>query len=111
MDKIYKKSQLVIARSGASTIAELTSIGLPAIFIPLPHAMEDHQYFNAKAIDEDSNAGWCYRQTDISAVILAKKINELIHDRNLLSNASKNLLNRKSNGAKYLADTVLKIIQ
>lgn len=110
MDKIYEKSQLVIARSGASTIAELTSIGLPAIFIPLPHAMEDHQYFNAKAI-EDSNAGWCYRQTDISAIILAKKINELIHDRNLLSNASKNLLNRKSDGAKYLADTVLKIIQ
>jgi len=110
MDKIYEKSQLVIARSGASTIAELTSIGLPAIFIPFPHAMEDHQYFNAKAI-EARNAGWCYRQADISAIILAKKINELICNRNLLNSTSKNLLSRKSDGAKYLADTVLKIIQ
>jgi len=110
MDKIYAKSQLVIARSGASTIAELTSIGLPAIFIPLPHAMEDHQYFNAKAI-ETSNAGWCYRQNDISVFILAQKINELIINRNLLKTASNNLLKRKTDGAQYLADTVLKIIR
>ena len=110
IDKIYEKSQLVIARSGASTIAELTSIGLPAIFIPLPSAAEDHQYFNAKAI-ENNNAGWCYTQKEVTPIILADKIHTLINNRYLLKTASTNLLKRKNNGTKYLADTVLKIIQ
>lgn len=109
IDKIYNNSQLVISRSGASTIAELTNSGLPAIFIPYPYAMEDHQYYNAKAIS-DGKAGWFFRQEDVSAKILAKKINNLINNRELLKKASNNLLKRKSNGAKHLADTVLKII-
>jgi UDP-N-acetylglucosamine--N-acetylmuramyl-(pentapeptide) pyrophosphoryl-undecaprenol N-acetylglucosamine transferase len=110
MPEIYNKTQLVIARSGASTIAELTNIGLPAIFIPYPYASEDHQYFNAMAV-ANSNASCCYRQNEVSSTLLAKKINELITDRELLKEASKQLLSRKSDGAKYLADTVLKIIE
>ncbi len=109
MAEIYTKTDLVISRSGASTVAELVSIGIPAIFIPFPYAMEDHQYFNAKAI-EDSKAGWCFRQEEVTPIILAQKICELVVDRKLLKETSKNLLNRKNNGAKYLADTVLKII-
>lgn len=109
MAEIYSKTDLVISRSGASTVAELVNVGVPAIFIPFPYAMEDHQYFNAKAI-ETNKAGWCFRQEEITPLILAQKIYELIIDRNLLKETSKNLLNRKNNGAKYLADTVLKII-
>ena len=109
MAEIYSKTDLVISRSGASTVAELVNVGVPAIFIPFPYAMEDHQYFNAKAI-ENSKAGWCFRQEEITSIILAQKIYELIVDRKLLKETSKNLLNRKNNGAKYLADTVLKII-
>ncbi len=110
ISEIYNKSQLVIARSGASTIAELSNIGLPAIFIPYPYAADNHQYFNAKDL-ENSNASWCYAQKDISSLILAEKINELITNRDLLTQASKNLLSRKTNGARHLADTVLKIIE
>ncbi len=106
---VYKKTDLVIARSGASTIAELTTIGLPAIFIPLPRSMEDHQTFNAMALVNE-NASWCYNQKAITPEILAKKLLELIENRTLINQASQNLLRRKSNGAKYLADTVLKII-
>jgi UDP-N-acetylglucosamine--N-acetylmuramyl-(pentapeptide) pyrophosphoryl-undecaprenol N-acetylglucosamine transferase len=109
MAEIYAKTDLVISRSGASTIAELVNVGVPAIFIPFPYAMEDHQYFNAKAI-EASKAGWCFRQESLTPSILAQKIFELMADRKLLKEASKNLLNRKNNGAKYLADTVFKII-
>ncbi len=109
MAEIYSKTDLVISRSGASTVAELVNVGVPAIFIPFPYAMEDHQYFNAKAI-ENSKAGWCFRQEEVTDIILAEKIYELIIDRKLLKEASKNLLNRKNNGAKYLADTVMKII-
>mgnify|MGYP001145265340 CR=1 FL=1 len=109
MHEIYNKSQLVISRSGASTIAELTSIGLPAIFIPLPDAAEDHQYFNAKAI-ADNDAGWYFRQNDALAEKLAAKLAKLIADRTLLQNASNKLIARKNDGAKNLAATVLKIM-
>ncbi|GAB4167750.1 MAG: undecaprenyldiphospho-muramoylpentapeptide beta-N-acetylglucosaminyltransferase [Rickettsiaceae bacterium] len=110
MAEIYSKTQLVIARSGASTIAELVHAGVPAIFIPYPLAMDDHQYFNAKAI-ADSGAGWCYRQENLTAEILAQKLQTLITNRKELLAASKNLTKRKKKGAaKYLADTVVKII-
>lgn len=110
INDIYNETDLVIARSGASTIAELTTIGLPAIFIPFPYAMEDHQTFNAMAL-VNNNASWCYNQKDITPNILAKKLHELIINRNLVKQASQNLLKRKTNGSKYLADTVLKIIE
>lgn len=110
INDIYNESDLVIARSGASTIAELTAIGLPAIFIPFPYAMEDHQKFNAMALVND-DASWCYNQKDITPHVLAQKLHELIINRDLIEKASRQLLKRKTNGTKYLADTVLKIIE
>jgi UDP-N-acetylglucosamine--N-acetylmuramyl-(pentapeptide) pyrophosphoryl-undecaprenol N-acetylglucosamine transferase len=106
---IYKETDIVIARSGASTIAELTSIGLPAIFIPFPYSMENHQMFNAMALVND-NASWCYDQKNITNEVLAQKLLTLIKDRNLLLEASKNLIKRKTNGAEYFANTVIEII-
>lgn len=108
--EIYADSDLAITRSGSGTVAELVTIGLPSIFIPFPYAMEDHQYYNAKAL-EDSGASWCCRQETLTPEILANKILALINNRKLLINASENMIKRKSNGTKYLADTVLKIIQ
>ncbi|PCJ29068.1 MAG: undecaprenyldiphospho-muramoylpentapeptide beta-N-acetylglucosaminyltransferase [Rickettsiales bacterium] len=110
ISEIYDKAQLVIARSGAGTIAELAATGLPAIFIPFPSAAQNHQYFNAKSI-EDMGAGWCFVQEEVSAPILAAKLSELLEDRSLLEDASRKLLARKTDGSKYLADTILKIIQ
>ncbi len=49
-------AQLVIARSGASSVAELAVIGRPAILIPYPHAMDDHQTANAAALSEPGGA-------------------------------------------------------
>ncbi|HJQ61162.1 MAG TPA: undecaprenyldiphospho-muramoylpentapeptide beta-N-acetylglucosaminyltransferase [Vineibacter sp.] len=45
-------AHLVVARAGASTVAELTTSGRPSVLVPFPHATEDHQRANAKAIDE-----------------------------------------------------------
>lgn len=55
MDKAYAASDLVIARAGATTIAEITSLGLPAILIPYPHA-NGHQQANAKVLKEVGGA-------------------------------------------------------
>ena len=52
MDDLYRRSRLVIARSGAISLAELAAAGLPAILVPLPSAMDDHQRKNAKSVAE-----------------------------------------------------------
>ncbi len=86
----YIKADLIICRSGASTIAEITEASLPAIMIPLKSAAENHQYYNAKVV-EDLGGGWCFEENKLSAEILADKILELILDRKKLENASKKI--------------------
>jgi UDP-N-acetylglucosamine--N-acetylmuramyl-(pentapeptide) pyrophosphoryl-undecaprenol N-acetylglucosamine transferase len=56
LPKVLAQSHLVIARAGASTIAELTVAGRPAILIPLPTAMDDHQTANAREMAEEGGA-------------------------------------------------------
>ncbi|WP_425362293.1 undecaprenyldiphospho-muramoylpentapeptide beta-N-acetylglucosaminyltransferase [Candidatus Tisiphia endosymbiont of Mystacides longicornis] len=109
MDQQYANQELVISRAGASTISELSYIGLPAIFIPLPFATENHQFYNAKAL-EDSGAGWCFEQNKIIAEKLADKLLVLIKNRDILERASCELLKRKNDGSNILADTVEEIV-
>lgn len=101
----YQNTDLVISRAGASTIEELTYIGLPAIFIPLPSAADNHQYYNAKLL-EDEKCGWCIKQDDISSKKLAGKIFELISNPKILENMSQNLLKRRKEGHKLLSNLI-----
>ena len=64
------KSQLVIGRSGAGTVAELMVIGRPAILVPLPHALDDNQTPNADAL-ADAGGGWRVAQRDLTPAKLA----------------------------------------
>lgn len=52
MDQAYSAADLVICRAGATSLAELGVLGLPAILVPYPHAAADHQYKNAAAVAE-----------------------------------------------------------
>ena len=67
------KSHLVIARAGASTIAEVLTIGRPAVLVPYPHAMDDHQTENARAIDA-AGAAWLMPQTAFTPEALAGRL-------------------------------------
>ncbi|HJD55732.1 MAG TPA: undecaprenyldiphospho-muramoylpentapeptide beta-N-acetylglucosaminyltransferase [Rickettsia endosymbiont of Pyrocoelia pectoralis] len=109
MPNRYQNADLVISRAGASTIEELTYIGMSSIFIPLPSAADNHQYYNAKLL-EDAEAGWCLEQNSISAAQLADKILELINDPKLLKQTTENLLKRKKEGHKLLSDLIEKVI-
>lgn len=64
------KTHLVIGRSGAGTVAELTVIGRPAILVPLPHALDDNQTPNADAL-ADAGGGWRIAQHQLTPQKLA----------------------------------------
>jgi UDP-N-acetylglucosamine--N-acetylmuramyl-(pentapeptide) pyrophosphoryl-undecaprenol N-acetylglucosamine transferase len=52
MAQAYEWADLVIGRSGAMTVSELSALGMPSILIPYPHAMDNHQLFNARFLEE-----------------------------------------------------------
>ena len=83
----YAAAHLVICRSGASTIAELTAIGRPAIMVPYPHAVDDHQAFNAHALD-DAGGGWLMPETSFAADALATRLDSLFSLPKLLETAA-----------------------
>jgi UDP-N-acetylglucosamine--N-acetylmuramyl-(pentapeptide) pyrophosphoryl-undecaprenol N-acetylglucosamine transferase len=63
-------AHLVVGRSGASTVAELTAAGRPALYIPYPHAADDHQMANARAV-EAAGAGWVMGQSEFTPAAMA----------------------------------------
>jgi UDP-N-acetylglucosamine--N-acetylmuramyl-(pentapeptide) pyrophosphoryl-undecaprenol N-acetylglucosamine transferase len=80
-------AHLVIARAGASTIAEVTTAGRPIILVPFKHAMDDHQTANARAIDI-TGGGWMMPEDDFTEVALAAKLQTLLTDLDLLPAAA-----------------------
>jgi UDP-N-acetylglucosamine--N-acetylmuramyl-(pentapeptide) pyrophosphoryl-undecaprenol N-acetylglucosamine transferase len=81
------KAHLVIARAGASTVAELTVMGRPSILIPLPHAVDNDQLQNANLL-AGAGAGWCIEQKDVSPERLASAITRLLSAPQILADAA-----------------------
>ncbi|XDZ66277.1 undecaprenyldiphospho-muramoylpentapeptide beta-N-acetylglucosaminyltransferase [Alphaproteobacteria bacterium LSUCC0684] len=82
-----EKAHLVICRAGASSVAELAAAGRPAVFVPYPHAMDDHQTANAMAAAA-IGGGWCVPEAEMSAGSLAGRIASLVSDGETLSKAA-----------------------
>lgn len=76
LPRIIADSHLVIARAGASSVAELAVIGRPSILVPLPHALDNDQLRNATTLAESGGA-WCIEQKDLSPERLAAEIARL----------------------------------
>jgi len=102
--KLYEKIALAdfaISRAGASTLFELAANKLPTLFIPYPYAAGDHQYYNAKFLEE-KKAGFVRRE------INKKEFLEIIENIDL-SQISRNLAKiNKKNAAKYIVDEILR---
>jgi UDP-N-acetylglucosamine--N-acetylmuramyl-(pentapeptide) pyrophosphoryl-undecaprenol N-acetylglucosamine transferase len=99
-------SHLVIARAGASTIAELTAAGRPAILIPLPSATDDHQTSNAREMAKAGGARMI-SQAAFTPVELAKQMQKLGLDPDALANAAARACAvGRPNAASDLADLV-----
>jgi UDP-N-acetylglucosamine--N-acetylmuramyl-(pentapeptide) pyrophosphoryl-undecaprenol N-acetylglucosamine transferase len=80
MDYAYKLADIVVARAGATTIAEISALAIPTIFIPYPHAASRHQYFNARPIC-DRGLAICYPEEKLSGAGLAVRLVPLIEDK------------------------------
>ncbi|QQV76308.1 undecaprenyldiphospho-muramoylpentapeptide beta-N-acetylglucosaminyltransferase [Sphingomonas aliaeris] len=99
-------AHLVIARAGASTLAELTCAGRPAILVPLPSATDDHQTANAKEMT-DAGGARTIAQTAFTPVELAKQMQRLGLDPAALQNAAGRARScGRPDAARDLADLV-----
>lgn len=87
MEKIYKAADLLVTRAGAMTITEISIAAKPAILIPLKTAAENHQYFNAKVL-EDSGAAKIILEDDLTSDNLYLKINQIIDKAEVLQDMS-----------------------
>lgn len=84
MAAAYRWADLVICRAGALTVAEVAAAGLPAIFIPLPHAVDDHQTRNAESLTQ-VGAALLLPQSQLTAEGLARCVSELNQKREKLT--------------------------
>jgi UDP-N-acetylglucosamine--N-acetylmuramyl-(pentapeptide) pyrophosphoryl-undecaprenol N-acetylglucosamine transferase len=80
-------AHLVVCRSGASTVAELATVGRPAILVPYPHATDDHQTANARALAA-LGGGWVSPNAEFNAMSLAERLSALLADPTPLTRAA-----------------------
>ena len=75
----FAQADLVICRAGASTVTELAAVGVAALFVPFPFAVDDHQTTNAQFLVA-SGGGWLVPQAELTAQNLAERLTALSRD-------------------------------
>jgi len=79
MPAMFARADLLVCRSGASTVAEITAAGRPAIFVPFPRAADDHQNVNARAL-ERAGAAVVVEESKLEPSHLVETITGLMQD-------------------------------
>jgi UDP-N-acetylglucosamine--N-acetylmuramyl-(pentapeptide) pyrophosphoryl-undecaprenol N-acetylglucosamine transferase len=87
MPAAFARADMLLCRSGASTVAEITAAGKPAIFVPFPRAADDHQRRNAEAIAQ-GGAAVLVPQSELTPERLAQVVTELFGDPKRLKEMS-----------------------
>jgi UDP-N-acetylglucosamine--N-acetylmuramyl-(pentapeptide) pyrophosphoryl-undecaprenol N-acetylglucosamine transferase len=98
MPATFGRADLLVCRSGASTVGEITAAGKPAIFVPFPAAADDHQNVNARAL-ERAGAAVVVEESNLGAPYLVETIGALIGDAPRLrsmANAARSLAHPKA---------------
>jgi len=85
----YQWADLVICRAGALTVSEVAAVGIAAIFIPYPYAVDDHQMLNAKWL-VDNSAAIIVDQSEIDSASTKQKIFSLVQDKNQINRLAEN---------------------
>jgi UDP-N-acetylglucosamine--N-acetylmuramyl-(pentapeptide) pyrophosphoryl-undecaprenol N-acetylglucosamine transferase len=109
MPGTFARADLLVCRSGASTVGEITAAGKPAIFVPFPAAADDHQNVNARAL-ESAGAAVVVEESNLGAAYLVDTIAALMGDAERLrsmSVAAKSLAHPKA--VEEIAEMVRKL--
>lgn len=107
MPALFQAIDLVVCRSGATTLAELTALGIPSVLIPSPYVTANHQEENARVL-VDKQAAYMIRQNELTSDKLIQLIDSVIlNDDKLLDMAN----NAKSLGTPKAIDDIISIIE
>ncbi len=106
MLNVLKSCDLIVTRAGASTIAEVTAIGLPSILVPSPYVANNHQFYNAKEL-VDAKASILLEEKDFNANNLLEKIDYVLNNKTLYKEMHENSLKL---GKVTSSEEILKII-
>ena len=107
MADAYAAADVVVARSGATTLAELSVLGIPAVLIPYPHATADHQRGNAEAL-VDAGAAVCIDDADLDANTLVAAVTPIVND---VERAGRMALAARSWSRPHAAEALARIAQ
>ena len=111
MDSAYAVSDLVVCRAGATTVAELTRLGKPAIFIPLPSAAAGHQESNARILKK-ADAAEMILESELTDHRLTDTILELLSDRDRLRKMGENARRfGKPDAAERIKEDMINIVK
>lgn len=107
MESAWAQADLVICRAGALTVAEVAAAGVAAIFVPYPHAVDDHQFANAEALVA-ADAAWRFRDAELDPQTLAQLLGSLDRDA-LLQRAERARALASPDSAARLATACLEL--
>lgn len=109
MPAFFARADLVLCRSGASTVAEIAAAGKPAVFVPFPLAADDHQRRNAEAL-ERAGAAIVLEETKLDEVWLVDTVSALLEDARMLRKMSDTARSMAHpDAAKDIADLAAKV--
>ncbi len=109
MPEAYAVADLIVSRAGATTLAEITAIGVPSILIPYPYAASSHQEMNALRLSQ-SGAAVMLRENELSGKTLAEGIGEIFFNKELRDKMKRECKSLgKTSAAKRVVDIALSI--
>lgn len=109
MDAAYAAADLLIARAGALTVSEVASVGLSAIFVPLPHAVDNHQFLNANFLASEQ-AAVIIEQASLTPERLRQEVEQLLSPDTLLTMANKAKAQSHASALKNITETITEML-
>lgn len=106
LPEVFASVSLVVSRSGATTLAELTSLGVPSVLIPSPYVTEDHQTKNSESL-EKAGAAVSIKESELSSSSLLKTLDHLLMDDSYREEMAKQA---KGLGKQNASDLLIKLI-
>ncbi len=107
---VFKVSDLVVTRAGASTISELLALDIPALYIPSPYVANNHQYYNALNLQKQ-NLAYLIIEKDLTSAKLTDEITNIFSDEQTYNTIKKNLqFQKKMKSSEIIYEQIKKIL-